>query len=83
METFLNYAGPKKEEIEDENNESEETKCDFEKSNHSKLKEFQPFEMKAIIIYASASLVVVTFVVGIVFDLIRSRRQKYFTQGIS
>lgn len=74
VKTFFNYAGPEEEEEQDD--ESEETKCDFEKSSHSKLKEFQPFDMKAIFIYISASLVVVTFAVGIVFDLIRYRKQK-------
>ncbi|PFX19185.1 uncharacterized protein LOC111338543 [Stylophora pistillata] len=75
MKIFSKYAGPEEEE-EDEFDESEETKCDFEKSNHSKLKEFQLFDMKAIVIYTSASFVVVTFAVGTVFDLIRYRKQK-------
>lgn len=75
---YLNYNGPN---LDDDDGQTEE-KCDIEKRNHSKMREFQPFDVSAIIMYASAGLVAGAFAVGILCDSIRSHGRKTNTEGM-
>lgn len=67
--------------MQDEDTDERAEKCDIEMDDYGKIKDFQPDGLSAIIIYASAGLVVVIFIAGSVWDLTRSHDQEKKNEG--